>query len=430
LLKKLSVVFIGGFCRSTLSIVQGFLIASLLGAKYFGLFSLAISYVGLIFGIIEFKIAEAAIKFISEFVQKKEKDKIYIVSLAFLAVEIIKGVVSTLIIALSGVWVANHIYKQPQLYGLFLVLSLSNLFMTANPTLTAFLRLGEKYAIIAWYDIGIGLIGLIGTGVTAYRTRDIFPVVIAYAVVGFIGGLSKILIVWSLFRRKLRVKEIIQAVRRWKLAAIHWKKIVRFSIYLNVTSTLRYLTKNLDVLILGKIVNLESVGAYGLARRVSNIFAFFTDPLLIVIYPEMARDWAAGRIKEVRRLFKTVTFSATAAIIAFYVGLCLSAPWFVPRFFGRDFHRSIDILWLFFPGVVFAVGLFSIYHILLTTGAVRGLFWSSMIQFFAMITLIPLFTLLWQEKGAALAVSAATILCHLYSLSVARRMLRPQAAVV
>jgi O-antigen/teichoic acid export membrane protein len=222
----------------------------------------------------------------------------------------------------------------------------------------------------------------------------------------------------------------VSAARLWKTAAVAWKDIIRFSFYLNVTSTFRYLTKNLDVLILGKIVPLESVGAYGLARRISNLFAYFTDPLLIVIYPEMVRDWAARQFGKVKKLFVTVSAAATAAITVLYLILCFSAPVFIPKIFGKDFSRSEILLWLFFPAAIFSVGFFMLYHLLLTMNATRELFWASLIQLIAMIVLVPLLTLTLKEMGTAVAMSTAIVLSYLYSLAVARRYFRSQPASI
>jgi O-antigen/teichoic acid export membrane protein len=414
--KNLSIVFIGGFSRSVFLIIQGFLLAKFLGARSYGIFSLAFSYVALVFGFIDFKIAEAVIKFVSELKLKNEKEPIYIVSLFFVAVEIAKGLVSSLLILLTSWLAAAYIYKKPYLFGFILVLSLSNLFLSVNPTVSAYLRLGGHFKLIAWYDFFFGLFSLLAIGLVAYLKRSLWPVVIAQAAVGLVGGIAKNLTFAWAFRAQLKFKEIFRAARNWRSFSLPWKRIVHFALYLNITSTFRYFTKNLDVLILGKFVSLEGVGAYSLARRIGNLFGFFTDPLLIVIYPEMAKAWAARQFGKVKSLFKKITYASASLTLLFYSFLGFSSTWLIPKLFGKDFSKSVTVLWLFMPGVIFAVGFFAIYHLMLTIGATKVVFWSSLIQMLTMVALVPLMSYLWKENGAALAMSVATILSHLYSL--------------
>lgn len=414
--KNLSIVFIGGFSRSVFGIIQGFLIAKFLGAKSYGIFSLSLSYVALVFGFIDFKIAEAVIKFISEFRPKQETDKINVISIFFVAAELIKGFVSSIIIIGTSWWAANTIYGKPFLFRYILILSLSSLFLAVNPTLTAFLRLGSHYKLISWYDFLLGFFSLIFIGTIVYTKRSIWSVAIAYALIGFVGLISKSAIFYWAFRKRLHFKKIMQSIKNWKALSIPWKRIIHFSLYLNLTSTFRYITKNIDVLILGKFVSLEGVGAYSLARRIGNLFSFVTDPLLIVIYPEMARMWAENQIDKLKRFIKKITIASGAIVLVGYVILGFSATCFIPKLFGRDFTKSASVLWLCMPGVVISVGLFWLYHLLLTLGAMKVFFWSSLIQMISMILLVPLLSYYWQENGAALAMSIALIIYHLYSL--------------
>lgn len=406
----------GGFSRSAFLIIQSFLLAKFLGAKSYGIYALAFSYVALVYGLIDFKISEAVIKFVSELRLKKEKEPIYIVSIFFVLVELAKGLVSFILILLTSWLAAAHIYHKPFLFGYILVLSLSNLFISTNPTVSAYLRLDGHFKLIAWYDFFFGLTSLLVIGLVAFLKRSLWPVVIAQTAVGLTGGIAKNLTFLWAFRAKLKLGEILCAAKKWRSYSLPWKRIAHFALYLNVTSTFRYLTKNLDVLILGKFVPLEGVGAYSLARRIGNLFAYFTDPLLIVIYPEMAKMWAEGKIQKLVRFFKRITLLSSSVVCISYVGLGFSASWVIPQFFGYDFKKASVVLWLFLPGVIIAVGFFSLYHLILTIGATRLLFVSSLINVLTMLILVPLFVVIWQENGAALGVSLATIANHLYAL--------------
>ena len=170
-LKNLATVFTGGFCRSVFLIIQGFVIAKYLGPKSYGIFSLAMSYITLVYGIVDLKISESVIKFLSDFKEKGEKEPIYVLSIAFLGIEVLKVLAAAIIILVTG-WIASHyIYRLPGLFKIILVLSLSNLFLGINPTTTAFLRLGGYYRLIAIYDFSFGLFSLLTIGAVVIVTE-------------------------------------------------------------------------------------------------------------------------------------------------------------------------------------------------------------------------------------------------------------------
>ena len=198
---------------------------------------------------------------------------------------------------------------------------------------------------------------------------------------------------------------------------------------MNITSTLRYIGKSIDILILGKFVSLEAVGTYSLAKRIGNLFAYFTDPLSVVIYPEFTKAWSKNKTEEVITTFKKVTTASTVFIIAAYVTAGVASLWLIPEFFGQDYSKAILIIWLFLPGTVFTVGFFSLYYLLLTFENSRAILWGTLMQLVSLVILMPLFTIFWNEVGAAGAVSVSIILSNIYYLKVVRGKFRQMRLV-
>ncbi|NMB59741.1 MAG: hypothetical protein GYA12_11265 [Chloroflexi bacterium] len=144
------------------------------------------------------------------------------------------------------------------------------------------------------------------------------------------------------------------------------------------------------------------------------MFAYLTDPVPIVIYPEMTRRWAEGKIHQVVRIFKKTTLYSVLGCTTFYLVAASTADWIVPYIFGADYTQIGLLLLFFFPGALFTSGIFLIYHLVMTIGKSRLILYGSIINFAGIILLVPALTLLFSSNGTAIAVSLATVLSYAY----------------
>ncbi len=379
------------------------------------------------FGFFDFKIAESVIKFIPELEQKQSEGAARVATFFFLATEGIKGLLAFLVIVVSGYFIARYFYKEPILFGTMSILAIGNLFAMLNPTLTAYLRLGGWFKTIAVYDLVYGAVFFLGTTAVVYTTRSLHSLVWAYAVVGVMGGLAKTILCLAVLRPAIKPRQTGHMIWHWKSYGVDWKRIFLFSFDINVSATFRYIARNLDVLVLGKLAPVSMVGSYSLARKIGNLFAYLTDPVPIVIYPEMTCRWAEGKIHQVIRIFKQTTYYSVLGCVALYLVVASTANWFVPLLFGSGYSRIGILLWLFFPGVLFTSGFFLIYQFVMTIGRSRLILYGSIINLVGIVLLVPILTILFQASGTAVAVSIATVSSYVYVIARIRPVLATRA---
>lgn len=413
--KAFSLVLFGGGARSAFLIIQGFVIARYLGVDSYGVFSIALAYIATVFGLIDFRISEAVIKFVADFKRKGQENELFTLSFLFLLIEGLKGLIAAAVILTITKVVTEEIYAAPELLDIILALSLYNFFMTLNPTLTAFLRLGAHYKAIAYYDFLFGLTSLLLNGGVVIATGSIEYLVISYALTGFIGGTSKCILVWWVHNVPNAFR-VLTELRDWRALQIPWKKISSFCLDINLMSSARLITKNIDVLLLGKFVDAEDVGVYSLAKKVKGLFAYVTDPLLIIIYPEYAKEVAAGNLKKLRKNFWKVSRVSILAVAFLSIVIGLLSIWVLPTVFGEGYADSVYVLWIFVFEVLFSVGLFSIYHLFLSFGESRALIKSALINLLISVMLLPVLIYTHGIYGAAAGCVIAVMVSHIYLL--------------
>ena len=76
LLKNASWLFSWGIATSIFAAVEPVLIARFLGVEQFGLFSLIIAYVGIVNGLIDLRSFHAVVRYVGQYWELGEKDKV------------------------------------------------------------------------------------------------------------------------------------------------------------------------------------------------------------------------------------------------------------------------------------------------------------------------------------------------------------------
>ena len=98
----------------------------------------------------------------------------------------------------------------------------------------------------------------------------------------------------------------------------------------------RAVRSNVDLLVIGLFTPIETVGSYGVARRIMDASYLSIDALNRLLYPRLARESRDGLHLALptakRALLAALALGGTTALALFML-----APW-LPALFGRDYH--------------------------------------------------------------------------------------------
>jgi O-antigen/teichoic acid export membrane protein len=123
-----------------------------------------------------------------------------------------------------------------------------------------------------------------------------------------------------------------------------WREMRPFAVYGSLTGTLKSLTTNLDVVVLGALRPASEVSFYAIARSAARVLVTFTGPVSQAVYPLMNEAWSVRDKPRVRQLIGRMVLLNGSASLASIFFLFLTARWLVVLFYGPGFTPAAQVL--------------------------------------------------------------------------------------
>lgn len=213
------------------------------------------------------------------------------------------------------------------------------------------------------------------------------------------------------------------------LARAESRSLMRSSLALGLISATFLIVSRTDVVMLGVLSDLESVGNYTVANRGANFVVFPFLGLNVVLAPQIAALYASG---DRRRLQRVLTWGSRAAFIAalpIALGLTLLGDIYLDLF-GEGFAGGLSALQILTLGSLIASAAGSAGLVMIMTGhestAAKVVGASAVLNVGLNLVLIPRFG----AAGAALSTAVTTNLWTLFVVAWIRRRLRVDPTIL
>jgi O-antigen/teichoic acid export membrane protein len=173
-----------------------------------------------------------------------------------------------------------------------------------------------------------------------------------------------------------------------------------------------------DQVVLALFLSPSALGLYVVGLAFTNLPYFVAKSVGLITFP-----WVASRSEkaDARRTMWSLMWLTTGIAVVFVAGLCATAHWLVPFFFGDVFSEAVTVTYIVLPGMallsarrVLAEGLKGRgYPLAGTLGELLSLAWAAV----ALAVFVPL----WGIYGAAVALSSSYLVSLLLLLALAAR---------
>lgn len=194
------------------------------------------------------------------------------------------------------------------------------------------------------------------------------------------------------------------------------------------TGTALFLTQ-LDLLMVGLLLDEHSTGLYSAAAKTAAIIPFVLYALNVAAAPSFAALHERGDVRQLQELASRVARWAFWPSLAFAIALSASAGWIL-GWFGAPFVAARGVVVLLATAYLFSAGVGSVGYLLNLTGHehhnARTLIWAAGIDVALNFVLIPMLGIL----GAALATTLTWVFVGLRLHHLTRRHVGVRASVL
>ena len=336
---------------AALSMLQGILVARLLGVENFGILGTIITFTSVVNKLASFRMSELVIKYVGQYSENDDQNSAAAIYKISTFVEMITSFFAYGIIYILAPLGATYFTKDPnttsyfQIYGLII---LSNMIAESS---TGLLQIFDRFRRIAVVNLMASVFTLSIVSLVYASNGSLFGILLAY-----IGGKT-------FSALGLTSSAIIEATSQWgkgwwrvslkRLNTIK-RELVHFAISTNISATLSLVTKDSEILWVSLFRNPAEAGYYRLALSLANIVQLPVSPLPQATYPELSRQAARQKWDNMRYIMRQGSLLAGAYSLAAGIFLLAFGRQIIAFIYSPEFIPAYPALLILLAGYLVA----------------------------------------------------------------------------
>ena len=384
------------------------LISKNYGSKGLGIYSLSFTILSILVTISCFGFDQSILRFITEYIGKNEKKKIYFlyktIKKYILSISIILG----LFLFLFSNWINNFFQENIP----FKIIAFVIPFSAINILNIQFIRSFRIIKISEFFrNVSIKLLGIIILIILISFISNIYIPIISISIA--------IIITFFLSNYYIKNKLLINNYKQIKKVNI--KKLLNITFPIFISCILALLLDSTDIIILGLFSNIQDVGIYSLCLKLTGLISIIYHSIIIFVVPKISQlYWAKKSVKKIIKFTSRIILILSLPLL---IVVILVAP-IILKIFGEEFikgHYTLIILAIstFINGYVGWVGaLFKV--IGLEKTFMKLIFFTLILDIILDILLVLKFGMI----GVAISTLISTTIIALFSVIIIRKKLK------
>ena len=405
LVRRSSVVLSGDVIHLSMSILQGIILARLLGLYDYGFYASILVVITSVNLLVTSRVVEFTVRYLTESLEEGNVARASaVVKLSYL-IEMISGLVAFLIVVLCSRPLASLFLKDSESGGLLIFFAVTVLTNILSETSESFLRSQRRFSTISKIKVLESTVSLL---LIFFLFMDQNRSLIFVILATIIASVVKSIVLQTIVFRGLSDKLGQDWLRRPLRGSWSLREWFKFLVNTNIGSTLTLATKSGNLWLAALSVP-QYVGLFRLSESVASLLYLPGQAMLDVIYPDLIRF---HRTRDYRGLW---SFLKRCTIIGLIIGvgggltLGVIAHLLVPLVYGPNFAEAIPSILMLIGGYVFCLGIYWAPGVILAFGRPGVLNWVKGISLFLQIPMMFLLVPLLNHVGAAIVLSTMRV---------------------
>ena len=307
--KGTGIIFTGTIIAMLLSFIGTVIIVRYLTTSEYGLFSLALTVIGILAGLSSLGLGEGATRYIAYFKGQQDSKRIFGVIVASIQITLTASVLCSIFIFLSSDTISMAILHNNDLSTFLKILSITIPFSILSGILISIFRgFGAVEAKVYFSDVLAQILRISFFIAVVFFGLALIGVVYAY--LGIVVITCAALVVYT-------VKKLPTFVKKERDCKPMRKELLYFSLPLFGQGILAIIITSTDKLMLGYFKTAEVVGLYSVALTLANLIPIFLTSLAFIYVPIVSQLYAKNLFDEIKRTYAVLTkwvFSAALPI--------------------------------------------------------------------------------------------------------------------
>ncbi len=326
------------YAGAIIGLLTNIFAARALGPVEFGSAAIILTYPTLLWSFLSFKPVTIAIKYLSGLRASGNRSELISICKVGYTLDLLTSTAVFLLILATSWWVAEHIYKLPDVSWLIIIYGVSLPFFSLIGTSQAILSSWQYFHWLSLFQILEKLITLIlVTGLLSFGL-GIPGMILALAIGHSINGIIMLIAATRLlyldgygFWWKGSFSNIT-TLRKELTSFFGWN-------YLFVT--LGGVIGQVPIMLLGRIRGPDEAGFYRLAMSITTVASYVEGSLGKVVYPNLSARWAKGERENIKISLKRWTLQGGLPVGILLIFVIPLLPIFIPMVFGSAYNPIV-----------------------------------------------------------------------------------------
>lgn len=364
LLKNSSKLLSGSFIASILNLLALSFTSKHLGANQLGLLVIAQTFVIVIDNIVNFQPWQALIKYgINNKNESNTEGFKAIIKITFLIdagtalfAFVIAQVIHDFIIEfLSWDEEVSYLIK---IYAFVILTNLKSLSIGV-------LRIYNQYGHLSIVNVLVSIVRILGVLLLVYLEGTIVGFLILWLLCEVLNNTLLFLLCLKELRKNTLLDFLQSSTKNFNKIN---KGYFKFVITSNVHSTIRQLSREIDILIVGTYLAPSDVGIFKIVKNLTKPLLKIIDPFYQVIYPELVSFYEDRKFHEFLSVIRNTTLFSSILMIISYIIFFFTGYYIIDLLFGGEFIYSKKILDFYLIAISIAIATFSWQPAMLASG--------------------------------------------------------------
>lgn len=343
ILRTSSILLIGNYISLGIALVTSAILSRALGTDNYGLLIFAMTTVNVIVDFMDVRTSEGLIRFMGNALARDERGEALTFFYLGVGIDLLVTVV-TILIALVVIPALLALYPQrallTQLIGIY-VLSIPFSILQSNFD-TVFVTF-KRFYLQTVITVIIRLTNLIVLAVLA--RQGLAPAIWGYVITSTVSFVVVAAVAGILLYRNFKGA-------RPRYSSAYLRQFLPFTFHTSFMGSLKAISLNIDVLLLGALRPPSEVGFYNLARSAISLVSVPIVPVTTILYPSINEAWARLDLNRVRYLIKRYMLYSTVISTSLSLFFLVMAAPLVSFIYGAEFLPAATIIRLLLFGVI------------------------------------------------------------------------------